>query len=84
MEINISNEQLNQSGISESEMRIELACLFFRLGVLSSGKAATFASISHVEMLAELAKRKIPLNDSIEHFQESLKNLRNLGNDSSK
>lgn len=78
MEITITDEQLKQGGFSENEIRLELACLFFKLGVYTTGKAAAFAAIPHVQFLDELAKRKIALNDSIDQLTLSVENLRKL------
>lgn len=84
MEVVITNEQIKQSGMTEQQFKIELACRLFQLNVFSARKAAEFANIAYVQMLNELATRKIALNDSLEHFQNSIDTLRNLRDDSSK
>ena len=83
MALIISDEEIKRTGLSEQNLRIEIACRLFQLNALTGRQAATFAGIHYLQMLDELWKRKISLNDSEEtliHDVETLRSLRNAGN----
>lgn len=61
MPVVISDEVLQQAGLSERDLLIELACRLFDLGKLHLWPAAQLAGLTRVEMEAELMKRKIPV-----------------------
>ena len=83
MALVISDEEIKSTGLSEQNLRIEIACRLFQFNALTGRQAAALANIHYLQMLDELWKRKISLNDSEEtliHDIETLRSLRNAGN----
>ena len=61
MPIVIPDEILQQTGLTEREFRIEIACRLFDIEKLYLWPAAKLAGLSRMEMEHELAKRDIPI-----------------------
>lgn len=61
MALTISDEELQKLGMTEKELRIEIACRLFDIGKLHLWPAAQFAGLSRTEMEGELMERKIPI-----------------------
>ena len=61
MPVVIPDEVLQQSGLTERELLIELACRLFDLEKLHLWPAAKLAGLSRVEMENELRKRDIAI-----------------------
>jgi predicted HTH domain antitoxin len=66
MPLTISDSLLEQAGWSEREARLEIACRLFQTRRLSLWQAAQWASLTRVEMEAELLRRGIALYEVIE------------------
>ncbi|MBL7778827.1 MAG: UPF0175 family protein [Chitinophagales bacterium] len=75
MQIEISNEMLQQAGIAEHDLKIEVAVLLFEKNVFSLGKAAEFCGLHKFEMQHLLAERNIPLHYTLEMLNEDLKTI---------
>ncbi len=60
------------SGEKEGRIRTEMACLMYRNGWLSLGKAAELARLDSFLMGCELAAREIPMHYDEEMLQEDL------------
>ena len=61
MPVVIPDELLAETGMTERELLVELACRLFDLEKLDLWPAAKLAGLSRVEMEAELRKRNIPI-----------------------
>jgi predicted HTH domain antitoxin len=61
MPLTLSDEVLQQAGMTPEEARIEIACRLFDAEKLALWPAAQLAQLSRVEFEAELIKRKIPI-----------------------
>jgi predicted HTH domain antitoxin len=73
MPLMISNEELQKLGMTEKELRIELACRLFDIGKLHLWPAAQFAGLNRVEMEGELLQRKIPIyRPTVEDLEQDL------------
>ncbi|MBK9012588.1 MAG: UPF0175 family protein [Saprospiraceae bacterium] len=70
MALVISDELLKQACLSEKELMLEIALVFYQRKKFSIGLAARFAGISIRQMHEELSKRDIPLNISPEDVLE--------------
>lgn len=61
MPLTLSDEVLKQTGMSEQEARVEIACRLFDAGKLDLWPAAQLAQMSRVEFEGELHQRRIAI-----------------------
>lgn len=78
MAITIENKVLDEAGLSQSEVLIELAITLYKRGILSLGKASNLANLDKIEFRRELGKRNEFVNYDVDEFKEDLNTLRNL------
>lgn len=64
--------------MSESELKQEIALMFYQQSKLTLAQARRFAEMSRPEFKRLLASRKIPLYD-VADFEEDLKTLKSMG-----
>ncbi|WP_017303833.1 UPF0175 family protein [Spirulina subsalsa] len=79
MSVTIPDDILSASGLSEKELKLEIAILLFQQDKISIGKARKLAELNVLEFQAELAKRNICIHYDLEEFEQDLKTLRQLG-----
>lgn len=79
MNLVIPDDILQAAGMSEAELKLELAILLFQKYKISIGKARHLAGMHLIEFQRELAKRGICLHYDVEDFQADLETLRKLG-----
>ncbi|MBI5215902.1 MAG: UPF0175 family protein [Ignavibacteriae bacterium] len=75
MSIQISDDLMRNLGLSEQELRIELAISLFQRDKLTLAQASTMAEMPQLFFQRELSKRKIPLHYTIEDLQTDLNNI---------
>jgi predicted HTH domain antitoxin len=63
----IDDTYVNASGLSEKELKLEIAVILFEKEKLSLRKAAALAEMHWLDFMKELDKRQIAL-----HYDESL------------
>lgn len=78
MRLEIPSDFLQHAGLTEQELRQELAIIFYKRGNVSLGKAAEFAHLHKIAFQRLLAERKIPLNYDVSDLEEDLKTLEQL------
>jgi predicted HTH domain antitoxin len=79
MTLNISDQVLQASGLTEEELTLEIAVALYQREILSLGKAADFAGLHRMAFQAALYKRKVPINYDIEDLEDDLETLEKLG-----
>lgn len=79
MSVIISDEILQATHMSESELKQEIAILLFQKEKLTLGQASRLAEMTQLEFQHLLASRQIPVHYDIAEFEEDLKTLRKLG-----
>jgi predicted HTH domain antitoxin len=79
MTLNISDQVLQASGLTEDELTLEIAVALYQREILSLGKAADFAGLHRMAFQAALYKRKVPINYDIEDLEDDLETLEKLG-----
>jgi predicted HTH domain antitoxin len=73
MPVVIPDEVVQQTGLGERELLIEIACRLFDLEKLDLWSAAKLAGLTRTEMEGELMKRNLPIyRYTEEHFQQDL------------
>ncbi len=75
MSLVISDDLLRIAGLSEEELREEIAVLLFQQERLTLGQASRLARTSQAEFLRVLGHRQIPVHYGVTEFQEDLKTL---------
>lgn len=61
MPVIIPDETLKQAGLTEQEMKVEIACRLFGAGKLHLWPAAQLSGLSRDEFWTELLQREIPV-----------------------
>ena len=80
MTLTIPDELFKTTGLTEQEIRIELACRLFDMERLDLWPAAQLAGLTRVQMESELHKRSIPIyRPTIEEVERDLENLKRMG-----
>ncbi|MDB9309142.1 UPF0175 family protein [Aphanizomenon sp. CS-733/32] len=79
MSLTISDEVLNSSGMTGSELLVEIAVMLFLQERVSLGKASKIAEMNYVEFQELLAQRNISMHYDVEEFEEDIKTLQSTG-----
>lgn len=80
MSIYISDEIVQATQMSETELKQEIAILLFQQGKLTVGHASKLAELDKMRFQQLLNNRHIPLYVyNLEDYEQDLKNLRDLG-----
>lgn len=66
-------------GLSEEQIKQELAVALFERQVISLARAATLAGMSRLEFQRLLADRSMPIHYDFSDFAQDVENLRQLG-----
>lgn len=75
MSITISDDILASSGLTEKELRRELAIALFQVERLTLGQAAKVAEQTQLEFQKALASRCIPIHYGSEELDEDLRTI---------
>jgi predicted HTH domain antitoxin len=76
--ITIPDEVLASSGLTEDEMKWELAIALFQAERLTLAQAARLAGQAQLEFQKMLASRRIPIHYGIEELEEDLRTVRHV------
>jgi predicted HTH domain antitoxin len=80
MALTLSDDLLQQAGMTADEARVEIACRLFEAGKLALWPAAQFAQLTRVEFEEELHRRQIPIyRPTVEDLKADLATLDRLG-----
>ncbi|MBR8838254.1 MAG: UPF0175 family protein [Stigonema ocellatum SAG 48.90 = DSM 106950] len=79
MIIFIPDDILQAAGISEAELKLEIAIMLFQQEKISIGKARRLAGMNLIEFQREIASRGICIHYDVEEFEADLKTLREMG-----
>ena len=79
MSINIPDEMLSATRMSESEMKQEIAVMLFQKEKLTLAQASRFAQMNRIAFQHLLASRQIPVHYNVKDLEEDITNLREMG-----
>ena len=79
MSINIPDEILSATRMSESEMKQEIAVMLFQKEKLTLAQASRFAQMNRIAFQHLLASRQIPVHYNVADLEEDITNLREMG-----
>ena len=75
MIIELPDNLIHQTGLSEAELRLKIAIELFKEERLSLGQASQLAGIHRLAFQQELGKRKVPVHYDEEMLENDLKTL---------
>jgi predicted HTH domain antitoxin len=75
----ISDEIVQATHMTETELMQEIAILFYQKEKLTLGQASRLARMSQLQFQSLLASRQIPLHYDVAEFEADLKTLREMG-----
>jgi len=79
MRLTIPDEVIAAAGITEPELKREIALALFQQDRLTLAQASTLAEMSQREFQSLLGERRIPVHYGMEEFQQDLETLRQMG-----
>lgn len=79
MSLVISDDLVKASGLSESELFLEIVLMLFRQDKISLGKASELMSMHRMQFQKLLADRGICVHYDVAEFHEDLKTLYERG-----
>jgi predicted HTH domain antitoxin len=79
MPLIIPDETLRAVGMTEEELRREMAIVLFSQGKLTLSRAARLAELAHTTFQRLLADRQIPIHYDVEEFRQDIKTLQGVG-----
>jgi predicted HTH domain antitoxin len=78
MPVALPDELLRSTGLTESELKIELALKLFQQERLTLGQAALLAELPQLDLQRLLASRRIPLHYDQEAMEQDLQRAKSL------
>ena len=75
MTVEISDQIINQSGVSGKEILLRAAIALFQEERLTLGQASQLAGLHQFEFQKELAARNIPIHYTEEQFHNDLRTI---------
>ena len=78
MVLNIPEEYIRATRLTEQELLVEIAVLFFQKGKLTMGQAARLAKLPVYQFQWMLAGRDIPVHYDLEDYEEDLETISTL------
>jgi predicted HTH domain antitoxin len=75
----IPDELVKSSGLSESELLLELIVLLFQQEKITLAKASRLTGMTQIQFQRLLAERKIPVHYDIQDLHEDIANLKDVG-----
>ena len=84
MLLELNDNVIKSTGLSEQELRIELAVRLYEDGKITVGQGGTMTGLGHVKFQQELGKREIPWQFDVEDLHADLETLKSVFGDSSK
>jgi len=79
MNVAIPDEVLQTSGMTEADLKLELAVMLFEREKLTLAQASLLAGMDQLRFQRVLGVRRIPIHYGVEEFEEDLRVLRELG-----
>ncbi len=72
MHIEIPDELLKKTHLSEKDLMIEIALIFYQRNTFTLGQASAFAGVHQMEFQKILSERKINIHYDSESFREDM------------
>ena len=79
MSVLIPDEVLEAAGMTEAELKQEIAVVLYGRGHLSLGRASRLAGMGRIEFQQLLTSRQIPMHYDVADLEADIETLRSLG-----
>ena len=80
MPLTINDDLLMQSGMSEIDARIEIACRWFDARKMTMAQAVRMTELNRDEFESELLKRNIAIyRPTVDDYEQDVRNLKKMG-----
>lgn len=76
MQLTLPDEDIRTTGMSESELKLELAVLLYAQRRVTMVSGSHIAGLSFVDFQREVANRGVTVNYDLEEFERDLETLR--------
>ena len=78
MSVEINDDLVQATGLTEGELRLEIAMTLFASERLTLGQASRLAAVSQASFLRELGSREIPVHYGVPELEEDLETIGQL------
>lgn len=78
MTLTIPTERLGNVVLDERDAVVDIAIGLYKRQMVSLGRAAEVAGMASPEFLAELGRRRIPINYGVDELREDMATLKKL------
>lgn len=75
MKIEIPNEVLQRSNLSEGALRLEFALFLYQRNIFTLESASKFAGIDSYQFQKKLGENKIPVHYTVKDFEDDVRTL---------
>lgn len=75
MALTIQDRDLQAAGLSEAQLRLEIALMLYQQRRFSIGRASKFANLHQVQFMREMARRRIAMNYDERALDEDVNTL---------
>lgn len=75
MNITIPDSLIEEAGLTQERVRLEVALVLFELDALTLAEAARLAGLHRMQFQAALAEREIPVHYGVEELEEDARTL---------
>lgn len=79
MTVTIPDDIFQSTGMTEAEMKLEIAVMLYKNDKLTLGNASRLADMNQLNFQQLLASRNICVHYDVEDFQEDIHTLQELG-----
>lgn len=79
MSFSISGDLIQDTGMSQGELALEIALMLFEKDKLTLGQASRLAGMNQFQFQHLLASRQIPVHYDVSDLEEDIETLRELG-----
>ncbi len=78
MSVVLDDSILEQTKLSEDEIKMELAVSLYARGKLTLGQASEFTGLTQLEFQRQLAQRDVPLNYDLTELKRDVETLKKM------
>jgi len=78
MRLEIPDNFLKKSNLTESQLKVEFAIFLFSKNIMTLGQASNFANIDSFEFQKQLGERKISIHYDEKDFDDDLQTIKRV------
>lgn len=78
MSVEITDDLVEATGLTEAELRLEIAVALFASERLTLAQASRLAAMPQADFLRELGSREVPIHYGVPELEQDLETMRDL------